>query len=103
MTERIDWEVIRQAYALLGYKFTPPPTDMQALPDQIQVMAWQCFLHDYMRCKLECAWKGGRPCRTDDCPRSMLQQVSVALLPLTGVDDASLADVARILHETRRS
>lgn len=90
-----DWTMIVQAFALLGYKFTPPEV-LANEPALVHTMAWQVFLMDYQRCALECAWKGGNACLADPCPRSVLRRVSMQALPLTGLDP-SLKAVADAL------
>ena len=77
----INWDVTRQAFALLGYEFTPPE-DFLDKPAEIQLAMWDMFLQMYIDCELQCAWKGGGPCLRDNCPRVVLRRVSMSALPL---------------------
>lgn len=79
MSSTINWTMIQQAFALVGYKFSPPEGESE----EMLLSMWLVFLEDYRQCELNCAWKGGGPCTIAQCPRRVCRRVSLTHIPPT--------------------
>lgn len=77
---RINWQVTIDAMRLCGYELcldaiAPGFADV---PTDTQLVLWDHFCSRLHVCRLECAWKGGGPCRSMECPRRVLHLVRLA-------------------------
>lgn len=78
---RIDWSITVRALALLGYE-CKLPEGFDALSTEGQLEVWDHVVANYMTCEMHCAWKGGGPCISMECPRRVLRRASLTALPL---------------------
>lgn len=71
----IDWQLIIEACAMLGYNFKPPlPAQRAAWSAGDQRQIWDQFRHDYTVCRQTCgpSVRCERMSDADTCPRNVI-------------------------------